>query len=394
MRVRHFLLSLHPQYGGPTASVPIQCRGLSKEGVDVSLVTLDESTPFSEKLIEDGVHMVTFSAPGSKIESTLRLSLKRLLKSGDDADIYHSHGVWLPSNHWTSSAARKYGKKYVINPRGDLEIYRINYNRWKKLKKKVIWNLYAKKDSQSAACIIATSQQECDAIRTLGITAPVAIIPNGIELNNFPKEVVHTHREKKVVLFLSRVNPIKGLELLIEAWSKLSDNLKSQWELHIAGNSDPKDYIHKLEGMIAQLGVDDKVKLFGPITGEAKMQKYMNSDLFILPTFNENFGNVIAEAMMCECPAITTKNAPWQVLTDDKCGWWIDLSVDNIVTTLTEAMSLTDEQRIELGKKSRQCIINHYSSESVAKQTKKVYEWILGQGDKPDFVQTVNNKNI
>lgn len=389
MKIRHYLMSLHPKYGGPTASVPIQCRGLSKEGVEVSLVTLEESTPFLEKLIKDGVRVVTFTAPKSKIDSTLRLSLKRLLKKKDDADIYHSHGVWLPSNHWTASAAKKNGKKYVINPRGDLEIYRINYNRWKKLKKKIIWNLYAKKDAQSAACIIATSQQECDAIRTLGITAPVAIIPNGIEMTNFPKEVIHTHREKKIVLFLSRVNPIKGLELLIEAWPKLPENLRNNWELHIAGNSDPKDYIHKLEGLITQLGLDDNVKLLGPITGDDKMQKYMNSDLFILPTFNENFGNVIAEAMMCECPAITTKNAPWKVLTDDKCGWWIDLSVDNLVKTLIEAMSLTDEERIELGKRSRQCIINHFSSESVAKQTKMVYEWILGLGDKPDFVQTM-----
>ena len=386
MRVRHFLMSLHPRYGGPTASVPIQCCGLSKEGVDVSLVTLDESTPFLERLIEDGVHVVTFTAPKTKIDSTLRLSLKRLLQKGDDADIYHSHGVWLPSNHWTASAAKKSGKKYVINPRGDLEIYRINYNWWKKLKKKIIWHLYAKKDAQSAACIIATSQQERDAIRTLGITAPVAIIPNGIEMINFPNEVTHTHREKKIVLFLSRVNPIKGLELLIKAWSKLPENLKTNWELHIAGNSDPKDYIHKLEYQILQKGLKENVKILGPITGEAKMQKYMNSDLFILPTFNENFGNVIAEAMMCECPAITTTNAPWEVLNEDKCGWWIDLNVDNIVTTLTEAMSLTDEQRIELGKKSRQCIINHFSSESVAKQTLMVYKWILGKGDKPAFL--------
>lgn len=389
MRVRHFLLSLHPKYGGPTSSVPIQCRGLSKEGVDVSLVTLDESTPFSEKLIKDGVHVVIFPASESKIESTLRLSLKRFLKKKDDADIYHSHGVWLPSNHWAASAAKKNGKKYVINPRGDLEIYRINYNKWKKLKKKIIWNLYAKKDAQSAACIIATSQQECDAIRTLGITVPVAIIPNGIEMTNFPPKVVHTHREKKVVLFLSRVNPIKGLELLIEAWSKLPDNLRANWELHIAGNSDPRDYVHKLKCQISQFGLVDYVKLLGPITGDAKMQKYMNSDLFILPTFNENFGNVIAEAMMCECPAITTKNAPWEVLEKDKCGWWIDLSVDNIVTTLTEAMSLTDDQRIELGKKGRQCIINRFSSESVAKKTKQVYEWVLGLRDKPEFVYTV-----
>lgn len=389
MKVNHYFLSLNPKYGGPTASVPIQCRGLAKEGVDTTLYTYSESRPFEKGLQEDGVHVIEYDKPTSFFKKKFHIALKNLLKQSDDADVYHYHGVWLPSNHWVASAARKKGKKYVLNPRGDLETYRINYNKWKKFKKMLIWHIYGKKDVQNANCIIATSRQELEAIRRLGITAPIAIIPNGIEMKNFPSEIVREQQEKKVVLFLSRVNPIKGLELLIEAWSKLPVDVKNGWELHIAGNSDPIDYVHKLENQISALNQSESVKLLGPITGEAKMQKYMNSDLFILPTFNENFGNVIAEAMMCECPAITTTNAPWEVLVEDKCGWWIDLSVENLIKTLMEAMTLSDEQRTLLGKKSRECIINHFSSESVAKKTKKVYEWIIGIGDKPEFVEVI-----
>lgn len=389
MKVSHFFLSLNPKYGGPTASVPIQCRGLSKEGVDTTLYTYTESKPFEKGLQEDGVHVIEYVKPTTFFKKKFHIALKNLLKHEDDADIYHYHGVWLPSNHWVASAARKKGKKYVLNPRGDLETYRINYSKWKKLKKILIWHIYGKKDVQNANCIIATSRQELEAIRRLGITAPIAIIPNGIEMMNFPTETLREQKERKVVLFLSRVNPIKGLELLIDAWGKLPTNVRTGWELHIAGNSDPVDYVHKLENQISLLNLNETVKLLGPITGDAKMQKYMNSDLFVLPTFNENFGNVIAEAMMCECPAITTTNAPWEVLVEDKCGWWIDLSVENLIKTLKEAMSLSDAQRTLLGKKSRECIINHFSSESVAKKTKKVYEWIMGIGDKPDYVEVV-----
>ena len=389
MKVSHYFLSLNPKYGGPTASVPIQCRGLAKVGVDTTIYTYSESRPFEKGLKEDGVHVIEYDKPTSFFKKKFHLAMKNLLKQEDDADIYHGHGVWLPSDHWVASAARRKGKKYVFNPRGDLETYRINYNKWKKLKKMLIWHIYGKKDVQNANCIIATSRQELEAIRRLGITAPIAIIPNGIEMNNFPSEIVHEEHEKKVVLFLSRVNPIKGLELLIEAWSKLPVDFKAGWELHIAGNSDPVDYVYKLESQISSLNLSDTVKLLGSINGDAKMRKYMNSDLFILPTFNENFGNVIAEAMMCECPAITTTNAPWEVLKEDNCGWWIDLSVDNLVKTLVEAMSLSDEQRLELGIRGRQCIINHFSSESVAKKTKMVYEWVLGKRDKPVFVECV-----
>lgn len=389
MKVSHFFLSLNPKYGGPTASVPIQCRGLAKVGLDTTLYIYSESRTYEKGLLEDGVHVIEYDKPTNFFKKKFHIALKNLLKQADDADIYHYHGVWLPCDHWVASAARRKGKKYVFNPRGDLEIYRINYNKWKKFKKKLIWYIYGKRDVQNASCIIATSRQELEAIRQLGITAPIAIIPNGIEMTNFPQKIVREKQEKKIVLFLSRVNPIKGVELLIEAWGKIAEDTKMGWELHIAGNSDPIDYVHKLENQISALKLSETVKMLGPITGDAKMRKYMNSDLFILPTFNENFGNVIAEAMMCECPAITTKNAPWEVLVEDKCGWWIDLSVENLVTTLSEAMSLTDVQRIELGKKSRQCIINHFSSESVANKTKAVYEWLLGQEEKPEFVFTV-----
>lgn len=389
MKVSHYFLSLNPKYGGPTASVPIQCRGLAKEGVDTTLYTYSESRPFEKGLQEDGVHIIEYNKPTSFFKKKLHIALKNLLKQADDADIYHYHGVWLPSNHWVASAARRKGKKYVFNPRGDLETYRINYNTWKKVKKILIWHIYGKKDVQNANCIIATSIQELEAIRRQGITAPIAIIPNGIEMKNFPSKIVREEHEKKVVLFLSRVNPIKGLELLIEAWGKLPEDMKTGWELHIAGNSDPADYVHKLEVQIASLNLNETVKLLGPITGDAKMRKYMNSDLFILPTFNENFGNVVAEAMMCELPVITTKNAPWKVLEDYGCGWWIDLCVENLVNALKEAMALLDEERWELGKKGRQCIEENFASEAVAKKTMKVYEWVMGEADKPDYVEVL-----
>lgn len=389
MKVRHFLGSLNPKYGGPTLSVPIQCVGVANKGMDVTFTTYSESRPYENNLIASGVHIDEYEKSRSKIGRFFSLSLRKLLKKRNDIDIYHIHGVWRPGCHWIASAARSQNKKYVINPRGDLELYRINYNKWKKIKKMIVWHLYVKKDVQNASCIIATSKQEMDAIRSLGITSPIAIIPNGLDLSVFPKVSDRIPHDKKVVLFLSRVNPIKGLELLLDAWSQLSYELRNQWELHIVGNSDPIEYVDSLFAKIDVLGINDSVKILGPITGLDKIRKYENSDLFILPTFNENFGNVIAEAMMCECPVITTKNAPWSCLVEDKCGWWIDLSVQNLVETLTAAMTLSDEERQYLGHKGRNCIIERFDKDKVADMTIKVYEWVMGLADKPEFVHTI-----
>lgn len=392
MKVRHFLLygTLDPKFGGPTYSVPIQCIGTQREGAEMSFVVYEASKPFEDRLIAEGVEMIHLPNPENKFQHSWASNLRKYFSSCKDMpDILHFHGVWMPDNLYVSQFCRKHHIPYVINPRGDTEIARINYNKIKKLKKKLAWRLYSKSIVDNAACIIATSEQERDSIRILGSKVPVAIIPNGIELDAFPKEVVHNHGEKKVLLFLSRVNPIKGIEYLIDAWEQLPEELRLEWELHIAGNSDPKEYIHTLEQKVEDLDLTDTVKFVGSITGEAKMRKYQNSNLFILPTLNENFGNVVAEAMMCECPVITTKNAPWHCLEEDKCGWWIDLSVENLVKTLTEAMALSDDARHELGKKGRQCIINRYSADSVAKKTMAVYRWVLGEGPKPDCVDTV-----
>ena len=392
MKIHHFLLygDLNPKYGGPTYSVPIQCIGTQKEGAKMSFVVFESSKPYEERLIEAGVGIIHMPNPKNKWELLMSVALRHYLRRcADKPDVLHIHGVWMPENLWVSKYGKTHNIPYVINPRGDTEIARINYDKIKKIKKQIAWRLYGKKIVDNAACIIATSEQERDSIRTLGSKVPVAIIPNGIELDAFPKEVVHNHGEKKVLLFLSRINPIKGIEYLIDAWKQLDTSLTSQWELHIAGNSDPKDYIYTLKTKVDRLGLSDSIKFIGPVTGEAKMRKYQDSNLFILPTLNENFGNVVAEAMMCECPVITTKNAPWSCLTEDRCGWWIDLSVENLKNALQEAMLLTDDERHELGKKSRECIVNRFSASSVAKKTMKVYEWVLGKCEKPDFIYTM-----
>ena len=392
MKIRHFLLygSLDPRFGGPTYSVPIQCIGVQDRGADVSFVVYEASKPYEGRLVSAGVEMVYLKNPVNCYQHSWATNLKKYLNSCSDMpDVLHFHGVWMPSNLYVAKYGLKHNIPYVINPRGDTEIARINYDKIKKIKKQIAWRLYGKKIVDNAACIIATSEQERDSIRTLGSKVPVAIIPNGIELDAFPKKVVHNHGEKKVLLFLSRINPIKGIEYLIDAWKQLDTSLTNQWELHIAGNSDPKDYIDTLKSKVNSLGLSGSIKFIGPVTGEAKMRKYQDSNLFILPTLNENFGNVVAEAMMCECPVITTKNAPWSCLSEDNCGWWIDLSVENLKSTLQEAMNLSDDERHELGKKSRECIVNRFSAPSVAKKTMKVYEWVLGKCEKPDFIYTM-----
>lgn len=390
MKIQHYLLygTLDPRYGGPTYSIPIQIIGTEHEGADMSFVVYEGSKPWEDSMHGNGVKMINLPDPKGLIERNLGPSLNKYFKKLDETpDILHFHGVWMPVNYKVAKYGWKHQIPYVINPRGDLETTRINYDLLKRIKKMAAWFLYSKRIVKRAACIFATSEQERDGIRRLRIMTPIAIIPNGIELNAFPKEVVHHHSDKRIVLFLSRINPIKGIEYLIDAWNNLGSELRNNWELHIAGNSDPKDYIETLMQKVNDLELSDSIKFIGTITGDAKLRKYQDTNLFVLPTLNENFGNVVAEALMCECPVITTKNAPWRCLEDYHCGWWIDLSVEQLSKTLADAMTLSDEERHEMGRKGRKCITELFAAPAVAKKTMAVYRWVLGKSSKPDFVE-------
>ncbi|NBL01132.1 MAG: hypothetical protein EOM50_24680, partial [Erysipelotrichia bacterium] len=232
MKICHFLGHLNPIYGGPTYSVPIQCINSQKEGAEMSFVTFSSSRQWEDALLDAGVKVIEIEEPKTFLARKFGLSYSHYLYfCKEKIDILHFHGVWMPANNVVGGYGKKKGIPYVINPRGDLETSRLNYDKFKKLKKLLVWHLYGERLVNNAACIITTSEQERDGVRRLGGKSPIAIIPNGIELDAFPKEVVHNHGEKKVVLFLSRVNPITGIEYLLDAWSKLDANLRADWEL-------------------------------------------------------------------------------------------------------------------------------------------------------------------
>lgn len=383
------LTELDPKFGGPTFSVPLQAIGVAKKGVNTTFLTYTDNEKFAVSLKDAGVKMAYAQRPKGRISSLGFLTIKHYLGQASKPDIYHAHGVWLLCNHWHALTARRNNKAYIVNPRGDLQVKSLSYNKWKLLKKKLAWILYSKKDLESASCIVTTSNQEAAAIRKLNIKTPIAIIPNGIDLHAFPESIIHKHNEKKVALFLGRINPIKGLDYLIDAWAKLPKDILNSWELHIAGNSDPADYEDELKEQVKRMRLDNNVLFVGQITGEEKIRKYSSSDLFILPSHNENFSNVVVEALMCECPVITTHGTPWKSLSDNKIGWWVELSRDNLLNAIVEAANLTDEQRWEKGKRGRQLIIENYSLDSVSANTVQLYEWVLGRREKPLFVDII-----
>ncbi len=274
----------------------------------------------------------------------------------------------MPQCWFFQRAAQSLGIKIVLSPHGMLEPWILNRNPWKK---KLALLLYQHKAIRRADVIHTTAQSELNQIRNLGYNQKAVVIPNGIDLSEVKAKTQWSKKNNTFrLLFLSRVHLKKGIELLIDAVTKLNN---PKIEVIIAGEGE-ENYITSLKQQCEKNNIEHQFKFVGGIYGVAKWEAYKQCDVFILPTYSENFGIVVAEALAVGVPVITTTGTPWNELETQHCGWWIDLSVENLMHTIQQAMTLPPETLKEMGKNGANLIRKHYDIKGIAEQIKNMYQ--------------------
>ena len=387
MNIIHTTTALAPEFGGPVRTVPALCHELAKLGHRVKLVYLDFGDTYQTIQLPSHPNLENIDL-SVKVNLGLRplyipeyRSVVLELAAGKNDLVIHDNGVWLPYSGELLEIAQKTEAKMITTTHGMLEPWAMGYGR---IRKNIAWNLYQKKRLMKNDLLHATSWEEKQNLRNLGLSLPITVIPNGTEipdLNELPRS---SGSGKKKVLFLSRIHPKKGLINLVQA----IDLIKPEnWEVHIAGY-DEGGHQEVVREAVNQASLNDYFKFLGPIDDQKKWQLYRSVDLFILPSYSENFGMVVAEALAAEIPVITTKGTPWRDLVDYNCGWWVEPSVPELVKSLREAFSLDGAELKKMGINGRKLVERNYSWSSIAEKMGEVYSWMLcNQEETPDSIK-------
>lgn len=284
-------------------------------------------------------------------------------------DIVHINGIWEPQNYLFQKVSQKRDVIVIMSPHGMLEPYILNRHPYKK---KLALLLYQKKAIEAANFIHATAQSELDQLKKLGFGSNAVVIPNGMDFSEVINYKITKNNGDFRLLFLSRIHPKKGLEILFGA----IQNLKyKKIKLIIAGEGDNL-YLKSLKQLSKKLGVEKQIDFIGGVYGKDKWKAYQEADLFVLPTHSENFGLVVIEALAVGLPVITTRGTPWQELIMYRCGWWIELNVMNLQKAIQEAIDKSSAELKEMGERGKAMVISRYDIKTVSKSTLNFYQTV------------------
>jgi glycosyltransferase involved in cell wall biosynthesis len=382
MRIVHTVAATNESLGGPSRSVVGLCEALARSNAGVSLVTTDLGGDCGKPLLPGAGCEVTLipRRQGLLGECRVAAAFGRAIShslGGDATGVVNDHGVWRTTNIVAARAARRHAVPLVIHTRGMLMRWSLRHHSWRK---RVALSLYQRRILCGAQLLVATSQLEAEELTQEALRVPVAIIPNGIALPPPAPRVLGDGPRR--ALFLSRLHPKKGAQDLIEAWARLKPE---GWTLWLAG-PDEDGYRAQLEQQAAARGILSAIQFLGPVDEASKWRVYSQADLFVLPTYSENFGMVIGEALASAVPVITTTAAPWQAVADEQCGWCIAPGADSLEAALRVALAVPTDELASMGGRGRVFVAREYSWERVARDTLLAYRWALGSLPRPDFV--------
>lgn len=374
VHVIHTIAGLGVSAGGPSRTVPALCAAVNAAGLGVTTeIVTAESRSF-------GAPASTLGVPTSILPAaTGPRGYRRLLDgriaaslASHKAVLLHDHGQWLAINRASAAAARRSTVNRVVSPRGMLTPWALRHHVWRK---RLAWWLFARRDLLGATMLHATSQDEADELRRLGLRQPIAVIPNGVHERQTRSPA---GRKSRRVVFLSRLHPVKGVRELVDAWRSVRPR---GWNLVLAG----PDEAGMLPGL--RIAPEDTIDYVGEVEGDRKWALLEDASVVVLPSHSENFGVVVAEALMVGTPVIATHGTPWAGLAEERCGWWIPMTIESLAGAIRDATNMDSSILVNMGRRGHDWVERTFAWPAIGRAMSDVYLWLAGQRPQPACVQ-------
>lgn len=386
MKVAHIIVRFAPGmpgWGGAAKAATDWAKVLARKGVDISVFTVGDGS--EEQYVVKGHRLTVNFSPEAKGRImkwwpfyTPALG-KTLSTEAFEHDIEHIHEIWHYPCYAAYRAAKKAKKPYIVTVHGALEPWCLNY---KALKKKIYAALIQRRILNGAAAIHAITQDEVKHIQAFGVHSPIVMIPNGIDPEEFYKLPPREELERRypelegkiVVLFLGRIHPVKGLDILARAFGRIARD-RGDVRLVIVGPDDD-GYQIQVEQMLKTYGVRDKTIFTGLLSGQEKLAALSRSDIFVLPSYSEGFSMAILEALACGVPVLIMRQCHFPEVAEAKAGIVIDPDPDQLAEALTKLLD-NPELRKEMGANGRRLVTERFTWDKIVEQMIELYRNVL-----------------
>lgn len=373
----HYLRSLDPALGGVVAHVSDLAKLMTDAGQDVTVITPNPE-PRPSTLQGEGVPKVV-GVERPKLRNALftKRQLDHVMSLTEGADIIHLHGAWIPANIQIAARARRAKRRYIISPHGMLDDWCMSYHA---ARKHVFLSLAGRTFFERAVAIFFCAQGELEQAAHYIDNSAGRVVPAAMDLTPFTNlagpaqardEIAGASGDGPLVLFLSRVDHKKGLEVLLDAMSLIAKR-RTPVPLVIAGTGEPR-YVDKLKAQAAALGIADNVHFVGLVRGSAKVSLFERASLLALPTKQENFGLVLTEALAAGTPVITTKNVDiWPELEACNGGLIVDRTPEAFAAAI-ESLLDDPERAHNMGQTGHEWVHRDLSREVLSDRFLELY---------------------
>lgn len=388
IRILHIIPDLGPGQGGPAKACIDMAVAVAARGHTVDIFTTDyagpgtrQNVPTDRPVRQGSVNIHYFYSQTLRIWHGVSYGLWQAIRHRlDSYDIVHMHSMYLFDSLVAGYYCRKHGVPYLTRTAGTLDPYFFYRHRWRKA---VVELLFERRNLKNAAAVHFTAQDEMERARALMPFGRGIVVPLGLHLEDYKTlPISGTFRaafpevgDKKLILFLGRLNFVKGLDLLIPSFAQIAHE-RQDVHLVLAG-PDSGGYGNKVRSWANDHKISDRVTFTGMLQGQMKLAAFRDAAIFVLPSYSENFGIATVEAMACGLPvAISNKIKIWREIELAGAGLVGDCDVPSVTRQMRQLLEAPDKSA-QMGRQARALVEKLYDWKKVAVGLETVYSELL-----------------